>query len=86
MKGKGRSLEVKPEDIIGLLEYIRDLAARPTYNDLEAGFRHTPLSSKEIQERYADACREIVQNLDLIIPVVRDMHEDWANYQDLRNS
>lgn len=35
---------------------VEDLMERPTYNHLEAGFRHTPLRPEEIIERYKQAC------------------------------
>lgn len=37
-------------------------ADRPLYNHLEVGFRHTPLTPKEREQRYAEACRFAAQD------------------------
>jgi predicted urease superfamily metal-dependent hydrolase len=42
------------------LELIRDIADRPTYNALEAGFRHHPLTEREVTERLIEALDHII--------------------------
>ena len=41
-----------------LLEMLLDQLREPLRNDLEVGFRHSPLSNKEIIERYEATCNE----------------------------
>lgn len=38
------------------LEFWASCLENPTYNSLEVGFRHTPLSKDEIIQRYKDEC------------------------------
>jgi hypothetical protein len=38
------------------LKYIADNLENPTYNSLEVGFRHSPLTQKELIERYKQEC------------------------------
>jgi len=45
------------EQLLINLEYWADCLENPTYNNLEVGFRHTPLSKDEIIQRYKDECR-----------------------------
>lgn len=59
-------------DLLVNLEYWAECLENPTYNSLEAGFRHSPLSKDEIIQRYKDECHmtryailkviEIIQN------------------------
>ncbi|NLG06042.1 MAG: hypothetical protein GX567_19770 [Clostridia bacterium] len=35
---------------------------RPTYNHLEVGFRHLPLTQREIEQRLRRTCEEIAQD------------------------
>ena len=42
------------------LEDVLELAEKPTYNALEVGFRHHPLTEKEAIERFHDTCQQIV--------------------------
>jgi hypothetical protein len=44
------------EKIKCTLEVVLESLRRPTYCHLEIGFRHTPLSQKEIIERYEETC------------------------------
>lgn len=44
------------EEILINLEYWASCLENPTYNSLEVGFRHTPLSKDEIIQRYKDEC------------------------------
>ena len=43
-------------DILVNLEYWADCLENPTYNPLETGFRHSPLTKDEIIQRYKDEC------------------------------
>lgn len=45
------------QQLIETLEYLVDSLENPTYNSLEDGFRHTPLSKDEIIQRYDQECR-----------------------------
>jgi hypothetical protein len=47
---------MKISDIINSLEYLAENLENPTCNSLEVGFRHSPLTQKEIIERYQHAC------------------------------
>jgi len=44
------------EDLLVNLEFWASSLENPTYNPLETGFRHTPLSKDEIIQRYKDEC------------------------------
>lgn len=44
------------EDLLVNLEFWADCLENPTYNSLEVGFRHSPLSKDEIIQRYKDEC------------------------------
>jgi hypothetical protein len=44
------------EELLVNLEYWADCLENPTYNSLEVGFRHTPLSRDEIIQRYREEC------------------------------
>lgn len=41
------------------LEYLIDRTSDPCYNQLEAGFRHSALTRKEIEERKDDCLKEV---------------------------
>jgi hypothetical protein len=47
---------MKKQDLLVNLEYWASCLENPTYNPLETGFRHTPLSKDEIIQRYKDEC------------------------------
>lgn len=51
---KGKT--VKTEDLLINLEFWADCLENPTYNSLESGFRHSPLSKDEIIACYKDEC------------------------------
>ena len=52
---------------VELLQDIKSLADNPTYNQLEVGFRHTPLHPKEIEERLRLALSDISYMTDNIL-------------------
>ena len=61
---------MKIDDLIASLEYITENLENPTYNSLEVGFRHTPLTKDEIIERYRQECyctrSDVLKLIDLI--------------------
>ena len=44
------------DEILLNLEFWAGCLENPTYNSLEVGFRHTPLTKDEIIQRYRDEC------------------------------
>lgn len=44
------------QDLMNNLEFWASCLENPTYNSLEVGFRHTPLTKDEIIQRYKDEC------------------------------
>ena len=49
-------------ELEAMLDHIADMAERPAYRSLEVGFRHSPLTQKEIGERYAETCQFITED------------------------
>lgn len=47
---------MKIADLLINLKYWADCLENPTYNSLEVGFRHHPLTKDEIIQRYKDEC------------------------------
>lgn len=68
------------------LEYLLERVSNPTRNDLEVGFRHSPLRPSEIMERQKVCLEEATHILGLHLPKMRAMYEEWCIYDDLRNS
>ncbi len=70
--GRSYFMDVRTKDILKInLEYMRDLAERPLYNHLEAGFRHHPLSVKEQFERYKDCTDQIFQICGILLNEIK---------------
>ena len=44
------------QELLTNLEFWVSCLENPTYNSLEVGFRHNPLSKDEIIQRYKDEC------------------------------
>lgn len=44
------------DDLLVNLEFWASCLENPTYNSLEVGFRHSPLTKDEIIERYKQEC------------------------------
>jgi hypothetical protein len=44
------------QELLINLEFWADCLENPTYNSLEVGFRHTPLTKDEIIQRYREEC------------------------------
>lgn len=47
---------MKIDALLDMLEYIADNLRDPTYNPLDVGFRHSPLTQAEKLERYEHEC------------------------------
>jgi hypothetical protein len=58
------------QDLLVNLEFWASCLENPTYNSLEVGFRHSPLSKDEIIERYKQECamtrHAILQVIEII--------------------
>jgi hypothetical protein len=54
------------EEKEAILYIIEDLET-PLYRHLEVGFRHSPLTNKEIIERYKEACEYATYNLKKLL-------------------
>lgn len=61
------------EELLVNLEYWADCLENPTYNSLEVGFRHTPLSKDEIIQRYKEEC---AMTRAAILRVIEMINED----------
>lgn len=79
-------LKKEYEGVLCDIEYLIERTEAPLYNQLESGFRHTPLTSREIKERYETCCKEVHGILSFNLPRLRAMYEDWCKYDDLRKS
>lgn len=58
------------------ISYLIDILSNPTYNSLEVGFRHTPLSDREKIERYKDACEHAVDVLTRMFESMKGSKND----------
>lgn len=67
---------MKLSDLIADLEYIYDRSSNPCYNQLEVGFRHTPLRPKEIEDRKSDCLKEISE---LVLFIIDNIKKDGIN-------
>jgi len=61
------------EELLINLEFWADCLENPTYNSLEVGFRHTPLSKDEIIQRYREECN---MTRAAILRVIEIINED----------
>ena len=61
------------EELLLNLEYWAGCLENPTYNSLEVGFRHTPLSKDVIIQRYKDECH---MTRHAILRVIEIINED----------
>jgi len=61
------------EELLINLEFWADCLENPTYNSLEVGFRHTPLSKDEIIQRYREECN---MTRAAILRVIEMINED----------
>lgn len=58
------------EELLVNLEHWADCLENPTYNSLEVGFRHTPLSKDEIIKRYQEECDMTRQAILRVIAMI----------------
>jgi hypothetical protein len=49
------------------IKYILSYLEQPLYNSLEVGFRHSPLTNKEIIERYKFTCIHACNDLKYLL-------------------
>ena len=56
LAAENERLRGKVSQAIFYFDDVAGLTENPLYNPLEVGFRHSPLSPKEREERYATAC------------------------------
>ena len=82
-------LELKSQRLINSLTYINDtlevvcpMLERPTYNSLEVGFRHSPLTQKEMLERYDDTCSFSHRLLSITKQRITDTLSDLTKQKD----
>lgn len=63
---------MKLDDLLVNLEYWANCLENPTYNSLETGFRHTPLSKDEIINRYKQECHATRHAILRVIEIVQE--------------
>lgn len=54
------------------LEFWASCLENPTYNSLEVGFRHNPLSKDEIIQRYKDECNMTRHAILRVIEIINE--------------
>lgn len=64
------------QELLVNLEFWADCLENPTYNSLETGFRHTPLTKDEIIDRYKQECD---MTRYAILRVIEMIKEDGIN-------
>jgi hypothetical protein len=64
--------KVTREDLLLNLEFWADCLENPTYNSLEAGFRHSPLSKDEIIQRYKEECHITRTAILRVIEIIKE--------------
>lgn len=60
------------EDLLVNLEFWASCLENPTYNSLEVGFRHSPLSKDEIIQRYKDECNMTRHAILRVIEIINE--------------
>lgn len=63
---------MKKNDLINNLEFWSDCLENPTYNSLEVGFRHSPLSKDEIIDRYKQECYATRHAILRVIEIIKE--------------
>jgi hypothetical protein len=61
------------EELLINLDFWANCLVNPTYNSLEVGFRHNPLSKDEIIQQYKDECH---MTRHAILRVIEMINED----------
>lgn len=62
-EGRSRRLEAKLREALEIITCVELWADKPLVNDLEVGFRHSPLTVKEREDRYQETCSLIAETL-----------------------
>lgn len=60
------------QDLLINLEFWALSLENPTYNSLEVGFRHNPLSKDEIIQRYKDECYMTRHAILRVIEIIQE--------------
>lgn len=60
-----------PNDLVVNLEFWASCLENPTYDSLEVGFRHSPLSKDEIIQRYKQECDFVVDSIRKVIEIIQ---------------
>jgi hypothetical protein len=72
------------QELLLNLEYWAECLENPTYNNLEVGFRHSPLSKDEIIQRYKDECHMIRHAILRVIEMINEDGErlkmNWSDF------
>lgn len=63
---------MKTSDVLVNLEYWASCLENPTYNSLEVGFRHSPLTKDEIIQRYKDECHMTRYAIMRVIEIIQE--------------
>jgi hypothetical protein len=63
---------MKTSDVLANLEFWASCLENPTYNSLEVGFRHSPLSKDEIIQRYKDECHMTRHAIMRVIEIIQE--------------
>ena len=63
---------MKQSNLLVNLEYWAECLENPTYNSLEVGFRHSPLSKDEIIQRYKDECHMTRHAILKVIEIIQN--------------
>ena len=61
---------MKISELVDHLEYWAGCLENPTYNSLEVGFRHSPLTKDEIIDRYKKECDITRANILRVIEII----------------
>lgn len=66
------------EDLLINLEFWASCLENPTYNSLEVGFRHSPLSKDEIIDRCKQECHMTRHAILRVIEIIKEegIHEN----------
>jgi hypothetical protein len=60
------------EELVINLEYWIQCLSNPTYDPLETGFRHSPLTKDEIINRYKLECSATVLAMERVLEMIRE--------------
>lgn len=60
------------DELLPNLEYWANCLENPTYNSLETGFRHTPLTKDEVIDRYKQECHMTRHAILRVIEIINE--------------